>query len=291
MECLCYQRLTDTLRELMEKHGVRRLLVEAGQMTLRERRKLRETLSADVEDGDELDDWLEALRLIKSPDELRRIREAQALTAYGFEKILDYIRPGRTEREIALELEFLIRRQGAEGIAFDFIVVSGANSSLPHGVPSDKAVEPGDFVTMDFGAVVDGWHSDMTRTVAVGRVGEKQRAVYNTVLRAQQAALAVLRAGLPCVEGDAAARRIIEAAGYSGCFGHSTGHGVGVEIHEAPRLSPGAAGERLAAGSVVTVEPGIYIPGEFGVRIEDMAFITPDGCENLTGCPKELMVL
>ena len=275
----------------MEKHGVRRLLVEAGQMTLRERRKLRETLSGDVEDGDELDDWLEALRLIKSPDELRRIREAQALTAYGFEKILDYIRPGRTEREIALELEFLIRRQGAEGIAFDFIVVSGANSSLPHGVPSDKAVEPGDFVTMDFGAVVDGWHSDMTRTVAVGRVGEKQRAVYNTVLRAQQAALAVLRAGLPCVEGDAAARRIIEAAGYGGCFGHSTGHGVGVEIHEAPRLSPGAAGERLAAGSVVTVEPGIYIPGEFGVRIEDMAFITPDGCENLTGCPKELMVL
>ena len=118
----------------------------------------------------------------------------------------------------------------------------------------------------------------MTRTVAVGRVGEKQRAVYNTVLRAQQAALAVLRAGLPCVEGDAAARRIIEAAGYGGCFGHSTGHGVGVEIHEAPRLSPGAAGERLAAGSVVTVEPGIYIPGEFGVRIEDMAFITPDGC-------------
>lgn len=125
MECLCYQRLTDTLRELTEKHGVRRLLVEAGQMTLRERRKLRETLSGDVEDGDELDDWLEALRLIKSPDELRRIREAQALTAYGFEKILDYIRPGRTEREIALELEFLIRRQGAEGIAFDFIVVSG----------------------------------------------------------------------------------------------------------------------------------------------------------------------
>lgn len=291
MECLCYQRLTDTLRELMEKHGIRRLLVEAGQMTLRERRKLRESLSADVEDGEELDDWLEALRLIKSPDELRRIREAQALTAYGFEKILDYIRPGRTEREIALELEFLIRRQGAEGIAFDFIVVSGANSSLPHGVPSDKAVEPGDFVTMDFGAVVDGWHSDMTRTVAVGRVGEKQRAVYNTVLRAQQAALAVLRAGLPCVEGDAAARRIIEAAGYGGCFGHSTGHGVGVEIHEAPRLSPGAAGESLAAGSVVTVEPGIYIPGEFGVRIEDMAFITPDGCENLTGCPKELMVL
>lgn len=125
----------------------------------------------------------------------------------------------------------------------------------------------------------------------MGRVGEKQRAVYNTVLRAQQAALAVLRAGLPCIEGDAAARRIIEAAGYGGCFGHSTGHGVGVEIHEAPRLSPGAAGERLAAGSVVTVEPGIYIPGEFGVRIEDMAFITPDGCENLTGCPKELMVL
>lgn len=143
---------------------MRRLLVEAGRMTLRERRKLQEALPVEIADGDELDNWLEELRLIKTPEELRRIREAQALTAYGFEKILDHIRPGRTEREIALELEFLIRRQGAEGIAFDFIVVSGANSSLPHGVPSDKAVELGDFVTMDFGAVVDGWHSDMTRT-------------------------------------------------------------------------------------------------------------------------------
>ena len=292
MECLCYQRLTDTLRELMEKHGVRRLLVEAGQMTLRERRKLRETLSGDVEDGDELDDWLEALRLIKSPDELRRIREAQALTAYGFEKILDYIRPGRTEREIALELEFLIRRQGAEGIAFDFIVVSGANSSLPHGVPSDKAVEPGDFVTMDFGAVVDGWHSDMTRTVAVGSVTDEQRRVYETVLRAQETALGTLRAGLSCRAGDAAARDVIREAGYGDCFGHSTGHGVGVEIHEEPRLSPAAPeGELLQPGSVVTVEPGIYLSGKFGVRIEDMAAITETGCENLTKSPKTLTIL
>lgn len=261
MECLCYQRLTDTLRELTEKHGVRRLLVEAGQMTLRERRKLRETLSGDVEDGDELDDWLEALRLIKSPDELRRIREAQALTAYGFEKILDYIRPGRTEREIALELEFLIRRQGAEGIAFDFIVVSGANSSLPHGVPSDKAVEPGDFVTMDFGAVVDGWHSDMTRTVAVGRVGEKQRAVYNTVLRAQQAALAGA-AGRPSLRRGGRRR----PADYRGGRLRRllrTQHGARCRRGN-PRSAALVArrgGGELAAGSVVTVEPGHLYPG------------------------------
>lgn len=223
MECLCYQRLTDTLRELTEKHGVRRLLVEAGQMTLRERRKLRETLSGDVEDGDELDDWLEALRLIKSPDELRRIREAQALTAYGFEKILDYIRPGRTEREIALELEFLIRRQGAEGIAFDFIVVSGANSSLPHGVPSDKAVEPGDFVTMDFGAVVDGWHSDMTRTVAVGASVRSSGRYTIPCCGPSRRRWRCCGPAFPASRGTLPPGGLSRRPDYGGCFGHARG--------------------------------------------------------------------
>ena len=215
----------------------------------------------------------------------------RALTEDGFAHILDYIRPGRTERDVALELEFYIRRQGAEAAAFDFIVVSGANTSLPHGVPTEKPIGSGEFVTMDFGAVVEGYHSDMTRTVAVGAVSEEQERVYDIVLQAQLAALSVLKPGLPCLKGDAAARDVIAAAGFGDCFGHGTGHGVGVEIHEQPRLSPSARGQELQAGNVVTVEPGIYIEGKFGVRIEDMAAITESGCENLTKSPKTLIRL
>lgn len=290
-ECRMISAVCPALMELFRLHGLERVFVE-GSLSVRELASLQKGLPGmALETGGELDGWLSSLRLVKSAEELAKIQQAQALTEYGFDHILPLIRPGRTEREIALDLEFLIRRQGAEGVAFDFIVVSGKNSSLPHGVPGDKPVEPGDFVTMDFGAVVDGWHSDMTRTVAVGRVGEEQRRVYDTVLQAQLAALEVLKAGLSCVQGDAAARDVIAAAGYGDCFGHGTGHGVGVEIHEEPRLSPSAGEQVLRSGSVVTVEPGIYLPGRFGVRIEDMVYITETGCENLTHCEKSLIEL
>lgn len=290
-ECRMVTAVCPALLELCRFHGLERIYVE-GSLPVRELTALQKGLPGiAVEAGEKLDGWLSSLRLVKSADELEKIKEAQALTEYGFDHILPLIRPGRTEREIALDLEFLIRRQGAEGVAFDFIVVSGQNSSLPHGVPGDKAVEPGDFVTMDFGAVVDGWHSDMTRTVAVGRASAEQKRVYETVLQAQLAALEALKAGLSCVQGDAAAREIIAAAGYGDCFGHGTGHGVGMEIHEEPRLSPSAAGQILQSGSVVTVEPGIYLPGRFGVRIEDMVYITETGCENLTHCEKGLIEL
>lgn len=290
-ECRMITAVCLALSELIHHHGIQRIFVEGG-LSLHEFAALKKGVpEIPFEAGNALDGWLSSLRLVKSQEELAKIKQAQALTEYGFDHILPLIRPGRTEREIALDLEFLIRRQGADGVAFDFIVVSGANSSLPHGVPGDKPVEPGDFVTMDFGAMVDGWHSDMTRTVAVGRVSEEQRRVYDTVLRAQLAALEVLKAGLPCVQGDAAARDIIAAAGYGDCFGHGTGHGVGVEIHEEPRLSPSAGDQVLRPGSVVTVEPGIYLPGRFGVRIEDMVYITETGCENLTHCAKDLIEL
>ena len=291
MECVEYSSLAETLPAMAARLGLHTVIVEDEGLSMAEYRRLSAMLP-DVElKSGVLDGLLRECRLMKTPEELEKIKAAQALTEYGFEHILPFIRPGRTEREVALELEFLIRNQGAEGVAFDCIVVSGANSSLPHGVPGDKEIEPGDFVTMDFGARVDGWHSDMTRTVAVGSCSEEQRRVYDTVLRAQLAALSVLRAGLPCAEGDAAARNVIRAAGYGDCFGHATGHGVGVEIHEEPRLSPRAGDEILRAGTVVTVEPGIYLPGRFGVRIEDMASITEEGCENLTKSPKELRIL
>ncbi|MCI8553912.1 MAG: aminopeptidase P family protein [Clostridiales bacterium] len=294
-ECLRCRDWHKAIRELLDRHGITRLHIEGKGTTLAERDTLTTALPHTELLEKELDGWLQELRLIKEPAELACIREAQRLTDEAFSHILSYIRPGRTEREVALELELYIRRAGAEGASFDFIAVSGVNSSLPHGEPGDKPLEPGDFLTMDFGAVVDGWHSDMTRTVALaspgGGIGAEQRRVYDTVLQAQQAALSALRAGLPCAEGDAAARRVIEAAGYGEYFGHATGHGVGIEIHEAPRLSSSAGSALLQEGIVVTVEPGIYLPGKFGVRIEDMAVITADGCDNLTGSTKELLIL
>ncbi|MBR2338409.1 MAG: aminopeptidase P family protein [Clostridia bacterium] len=291
-ECVMISRLTQTLAELAEHHDLERIFLEAGETSLAQAQTLAKGVpQVTFETGDELDNWLRDMRAVKDEEEIRRIEAAQRITEAGFDHILPYIREGVTEREVALELEFYMRRQGAQRVAFDFIVVSGANSSLPHGIPSDKPIERGDFITMDFGAVVDGYHSDMTRTVVLGCVTEEQRFIYDTVLKAQQASLSVLKAGLPCLQGDAAARDIIAAAGYGDRFGHGTGHGVGVQIHEGPRLSPAAGDVILQAGNVVTVEPGIYLEGRYGVRIEDMALITEDGCRNLTHCPKELIIL
>ena len=211
-ECRMITRVAESLSALFAEAGIRRVFVESG-LTLGEFDALKRDIpGVDWQGGAELEGWMGSLRLCKTPEELARIRQAQALTEYGFEHILPFIRAGRTEREIALELEFLIRKQGAEGTAFDFIVVSGPNSSLPHGVPGERVLQDGDFVTMDFGAMVDGWRSDMTRTVAIGRVSAEQRRVYDTVLEAQAACLSVLRAGLPCVEGDRAARDVIDRA-------------------------------------------------------------------------------
>ncbi|MDD3832962.1 MAG: aminopeptidase P family protein [Oscillospiraceae bacterium] len=291
IKCVEYKKRSDTLRELFKTHKISRLAVEDDDLSCAEFKRLGAELKGVELCGGILDGLLKNLRLVKSPEELKRIEQAQQLTDHGFEYILPRIKVGRTEREIALELEFEMRRQGADAVAFDFIVVSGANSALPHGAPSNKSIEQGDLVTMDFGGVVDGWCSDMTRTVAVGSCSDEQRRVYDTVLKAQAASLAVLRAGLPCIEGDGAARSVIDSAGYCGCFGHGTGHGVGIEIHEAPRMSPMSGDEVLREGSVVTVEPGIYLSGRFGVRIEDMVFITKDGCRDLTKSSKELIVL
>ena len=292
MDVLCYDKPMTLLAELMQKSGVTTVLVES-ELPVCEVRRMRDGLSAvTLDDSDVLDKQIGALRMVKSAEELEAVRRAQALTDAGFAYILPRIAVGRTEREVALDLEFEIRRQGAEGVAFEFIVVSGANSSLPHGVPGDKKIEKGDFITMDFGAKVDGYCSYMTRTVVVGEPTDRQREIYNTVLKAQLASLASLAPDVLCRDADAAARDIITAAGYGDRFGHGTGHGVGVQIHEQPRLSPAAPADmKLAVGHLVTVEPGIYIPGEGGVRIEDMAVITPNGCENLTKSPKELIIL
>ncbi len=271
--------------------GCRRLACEVRWQTVAGFEKLARTLG-DIElcRGEEADILIENLRLVKGEAEVAKIKTAQKIAEAAFENILNFIRPGVTEREIALELDFFMLKNGAESLAFETIVASGANSSKPHAVPSDKKVESGDFITMDFGATAEGYRSDMTRTVALTSVTEKQSLVYETVLAAQKAALEVLKPGLSCVEADVAAREVIEAAGYGGFFGHGLGHGVGIEIHEGPTLSPKGKGN-LSPGNIVTVEPGIYLPGQFGVRIEDMALITLTGCENLTKAAKELIIL
>ena len=229
-------------------------------------------------------------RSIKSHEELKQIRLAQSITDDTFSYILPRISVGRTEREIMLEMEFYLRKQGSEGAAFDFIVVSGKNSSLPHGVPTDKTIEKGDFITMDFGAVINGYCSDMTRTVAIKTVTDEQRAVYDTVLTAQKKAFEAINPGVPCVQVDKVARDYIDEQGYAGCFGHGLGHSVGIEVHESPSFNTRDE-SCLKPGMVLSVEPGIYLPDRFGVRIEDMVVITDEGFENVTHSSKELIIL
>ncbi len=283
--------LAGQLPALMKAYGVKRLLLEAGRVTLSQAERYRRMLpGVELDTGDTLDECVDALRMVKDKEEKGCIVRAQRIAEQAFERILSFIRPGVTEREVALALEYDMLSHGAQALSFETIAVAGVYSSMPHGVPSDTKISRGDFITMDYGAVVDGYHSDMTRTVAVGEVSEEQRQVYDTVLRAQKAALAALRPGVACAQADRAAREVIEAEGYGSCYRHGTGHGVGIEIHEQPVLSPSSA-QVLAPGHIVTVEPGIYLPGRFGVRIEDMAFLTREGYENLTCAPKELIVL
>lgn len=277
--------------ETAANHGCKKIYTEAEYLTVAELGRIEKKLPGfEVISDSTLDDIISSLRRVKSESEVGEIIKAQRIAEKAFEHILGFIKPGVTEKEIGLELDYFMLKNGAEALSFETIAVSGKNSSMPHGVPGDKKIENGDFVTMDFGAVCGGYHSDMTRTVAVGEISEKQKEVYETVLKAKNACLSVLKAGMTGKEADKAARDIIEEAGYGKFFGHGTGHGVGVEIHENPRLSPGY-NKVLLEGEIVTVEPGIYLPGEFGVRIEDMAYITKEGCVSLTKAPEELILL
>lgn len=232
---------------------------------------------------------IEELRAIKDGEELSRIRAAQAITDAAYAHILSMLTPTMTEVDVVLELEFFMRRNGADGIAFPTIAVSGASSSLPHGLPSRRPLSAG-FLTMDFGASVGGYASDMTRTVVLGRATEKMKHLYRTVLTAQELGIAAIAAGVTGVLVDGAARAHIEHEGYRGLFGHGFGHGVGLEIHEEPRLSM-RGNTPLSAGNVVTAEPGIYRAGEYGCRIENMGLVTENGFECFTKSTKELIEL
>ena len=275
------------VQEVVDRCRIRKLGFEEGYLSVADYNLWKEGLTAELVPAQKL---VDALRAAKDDGEIALMTKAQEITDRAFSEILKFIQPGMTEQEIAAKLQYDMLRFGAEKMSFDPIVVSGPNGSLPHGIPSAKQVQQGEFITMDFGCKYGGYCSDMTRTVAVGSVTEEMERVYQTVLAAQEAGIAAARAGVPGKAVDAAARSVIEEAGYGEYFTHSFGHGVGVEIHEAPNAAS-SNDKPLPAGAVISAEPGIYIPGKLGVRIEDVILITPEGCRNLTKAPKELLIL
>jgi Xaa-Pro aminopeptidase len=236
------------------------------------------------------EEGIHALRAVKDRAEINAMREAQRITEKVFFEVLPLVRPGAAERDIGAEIVFRLIKNGADKPSFDPIAASGPNGSKPHALPTGRIIERGDFVTLDFGCVYRGYCSDMTRTVAVGKVTGEMREIYGIVLKAQEAGIAAARAGIQGKEIDAAARAVISEAGYGDYFGHGFGHGLGIEIHEKPNANPSET-KALPAGAVVSAEPGIYLPGRFGVRIEDMILITETGCENLTAAEKGLIVV
>ena len=284
-------RVSVEIKDYIRKNGILKIYTERNRISVSTADFLKTAfLPCRVTFSKRLESLITSLREVKRAEEVECIKKAQAIAEDAFGHVLEFIKPGVTEKQIALELDFYMLSHGAEAVSFETIAVTGAKTSMPHGVPDDTIVKNGDFITMDFGAVYKGYHSDMTRTVAVGNVTDEQKNIYNIVLKAQQNALSVLKSGISCADADKAARSIIEDAGYGEYFGHGTGHGVGVEIHEEPSLSPRSK-QTLKAGNVVTVEPGIYIPAKFGVRIEDVVIFTEDGCENITKSPKNLLVI
>lgn len=274
--------------ELLKNAGFGKLAVEDNVVTVRAMKEIEKTMP-----GMEfipMDFRPEKLREVKDDDELSRIERACDITCQAFEYICGFIAPGCTEREIGLALDYKMLQLGAQGLAFDTIVASGENGSLPHAVPGDREICEGDMITIDFGARYEGYDADMTRTVAVGQPSEKMRRIYDIVLHAQETAQAAIAPGVRCSDIDKTARDIITEAGYGDCFGHSTGHGVGIDIHEEPRVS--ARSEQiLTPGNIVTVEPGIYVPGLGGVRIENTCVVTETGVRALCGASKELRIL
>ncbi|NLT95691.1 MAG: aminopeptidase P family protein [Clostridia bacterium] len=277
-----------TLEQLLKRLPVENMGLESDYVAYKQYRELEKQLSfieLYPQDG-----IIEGLRLVKDAEEIANIKNAAQIADKAFDHILGIIKPGIKEREIALELEFFMRSQGADGVSFDTIVASGKRSALPHGVASEKIIEKGDLVTLDYGCIYNGYCSDMTRTVVIGQPSDKQRKIYNIVLEAQIMGLEAVKAGLSAREIDDRVRSFISEKGYGENFGHGLGHGVGLCIHENPSLSPRDNTEVLA-NMVVTIEPGIYIPDWGGVRIEDLVLVTDTGYNNFTCAKKELIVI
>ena len=275
------------INETLAEFGIQRLGYEDGYLTVAELKGYEKELKAELIPYGRC---INSFRSVKESWELDRMRAAQQITDLAFTQVLPRIKAGMTEKQLQAELIYCLYKNGAEGLAFDPIVVSGPNTSLPHGVAGDRVIREGDFITMDFGVILNGYCSDMTRTVAVGFATDEMRQVYETVLAAQAAGIAATRAGVTGSEIDGAARKVINDAGYGQYFGHGYGHSIGMECHEAPNCNPSGK-TPMEVNMVSSAEPGIYLPGKFGVRIEDLVIFTADGCENMTRSPKNLLIV
>lgn len=280
--------MLETLNDLVQRQNLRELGFEAQHCSYESYKRMESALSGITLTGQKA--IVEELRKIKDSGEIELVRQAVAVSDGAFEHVLSYIRPGVSEFEIAARLEYFMRRQGAQKPSFDTIIGSGYRGALPHGTASQRKVETGDLIVLDFGADKDSYCSDITRTVAVGKASQEQRKIYAIVLEAQLAALEAVKPGKQCCEIDRVAREIIAGHGYGDYFGHGLGHGVGMEVHESPALNARNQAE-LVPGMIITVEPGIYIDGWGGVRIEDMVLVTAQGCEILTESKKEFLEL
>lgn len=278
-----FSRISDAIADF----GITALGYEEDYLTVAEFRDYEAHLNAKLVPCNQK---IYAFRATKESWELDRMRKAQAITDKAFAEVLPRIRVGMTELELQAELIYCMYKNGGTGLAFDPIVVSGPNTSLPHGVAGERKIQPGDFITMDFGASYMGYCSDMTRTVAVGYATEEMKRIYAVVLQAQEAAIAATKAGVTGAYVDGAARKVIDDAGFGEYFGHGYGHSLGLEIHESPNLNARNQ-EPLPAGVVCSAEPGIYLPGKFGVRIEDVTLLTEDGAIDITASPKNLIIV
>ena len=277
----------DHLREILKSEKAERLFAEDQHLSYARFNQLGLSLgTALLPSGSLLSD----LRASKDENELRNMIAAQRISEAALEETLPMIRPGMTEREVAAELVYQMLRNGSEGNSFDPIVVTGKNTSKPHGVPGDTVIMPGDFLTMDFGCIKNGYCSDMTRTVAVCSASDEMKNIYGIVLKAQLAGIAAARAGIPGCEIDSASRSVIQDAGFGSCFGHGFGHSLGLDVHEGPSLNPRET-RLMPENSVCSAEPGIYLPGRFGVRIEDVMILRAAGSEVITRAPKEELIL
>ena len=288
-----FRKFNDSLKEIIEKENLRVIMLESSAFTFEMYNSMEDTFKlckVSTIKNDELDRIIAKMRGIKTEQEIELMQKATNLTEEALTETLKKVEVGVCERELALFMEMYMRQHGAVGVAFDLIIISGKKTSMPHGVPDDKKLEYGDLITLDIGADVEGYKSDMTRTVALGAVSDYQAKVYDIVKTAQQAALDKIKSGVSCGEVDRTARDIIYKAGFEGCFGHATGHGVGLDIHEKPSLSPNNC-FKLESGMVVTSEPRIYLDNEFGVRIEDMVLVTDDGYKNFNSFTKDLIIL
>ncbi|WKA56389.1 M24 family metallopeptidase [Planococcus shixiaomingii] len=279
--------LLEEVADLVKEQKLGAIAFEQDYVTYATFVQYKEKLAAELKPVSGL---IEKIRMIKSPEEISILKQAAKIADAAYEHICGFIRAGRTELEVSNELEFFMRQQGATSSSFDIIVASGLRSAMPHGVATDKVIEQGDMVTLDFGALYNGYISDITRTVAVGEPSEQLKEIYQIVLDSQVLGVEKIGPGMTGIQADAIARDYIKSKGYGEAFGHSTGHGIGLEVHEGPGLSS-KSDTILEPGMAVTVEPGIYLPGVGGVRIEDDILITESGNERLTNSTKELRIL